>query len=119
MIQWLAQHRFDSGVSILALGEVECGIVNLPDGNRRRQLTIWFNYMATEMEDSGRVIRVNRELLSHWARVHIREERLTKRKPPFVDSMMAAAAEMHGLTMVTRNVKDFPASLPVINPWDA
>jgi predicted nucleic acid-binding protein len=42
---------------------------------------------------------------------------LTKRKPPFLDTLLAATAEMNGLTMVTRNEKDFPASLAVINPW--
>ncbi len=32
--------------------------------------------------------------------------------------MIAATADAYGMTMVTRNVKDFePMGLPVINPW--
>jgi predicted nucleic acid-binding protein len=55
--------------------------------------------------------------MSFWGPVYSREERLTKRKPPFVDTLLATTAELHGLTMVTRNEKDFPKSLTVINPW--
>lgn len=119
VLQWLAGHRFDCAVSILALGEVERGIMKLPAGNRRHRLMSWFNNMADEMEQEGRVISMDSRLMSFWGPVYNREEKLTKRKPPFVDTVMAAMAEMHGLVMVTRNVRDFPASLPTINPWEA
>ncbi len=55
--------------------------------------------------------------MSFWGPVYCREERLTKRKPPFLDTLLAATAEMHGLTMVTRNERDFPATLSLVNPW--
>jgi predicted nucleic acid-binding protein len=29
----------------------------------------------------------------------------------------AATAELHGLMMVTRNEKDFPKTLALVNPW--
>jgi predicted nucleic acid-binding protein len=39
---------------------------------------------------------------------------------PAIDSLLAATALTHGLTLVTRNVKDFQhPSLTVINPWEA
>jgi predicted nucleic acid-binding protein len=118
VIEWLNKHRFDSVVSVLALGEVERGILKLPDGNRRRNLLEWFTAIAEGMERDGRVIAIDRKLMTFWAEVYNREEKLTQRKPPFMDTLLAATAELHGLTMVTRNVKDFPASLPVINPWE-
>lgn len=35
-----------------------------------------------------------------------------------IDALIAATARVHGLTMVTRNVKDFePAGIPVLNPF--
>ncbi len=119
VIEWLKEHAAFSAVSILALGEVERGIIKLPDGVRRKRLMTWFVAMADGMDNEGRVIGISRELMSSWAVTYNREERLTKRKPPFVDTLMAATAEVHGMTMVTRNVKDFPTGLPVINPWDA
>ncbi|MDB6120566.1 MAG: type toxin-antitoxin system VapC family toxin [Verrucomicrobiaceae bacterium] len=117
VVQWLATYADQCLVSILALGEVERGIAKLPNGGRRQKLTNWFQDLAEGMEKDGRVIIIDRALMSFWTGVYNREERLTKRKPPFVDTMMAATAEMHGLTMVTRNEKDFPKSLAVFNPW--
>lgn len=38
---------------------------------------------------------------------------------PFRDSLIAATALVHGLTVVTRNVRDFaPTGVSVLNPWD-
>jgi hypothetical protein len=35
------------------------------------------------------------------------------------DALIAATALVHGLTVVTRNVKDFaPMGVPVLNPWE-
>ncbi len=119
VVQWLAAHAGQCLVSILALGEVERGIAKLPDGRRRRELKQWFQKLADGMEKDGRVIIIDRALMSFWTGVYNREERLTKRKPPFVDTMIAATAEMHGLTMVTRNEKDFPKGPAVFNPWKA
>jgi predicted nucleic acid-binding protein len=37
-----------------------------------------------------------------------------------LDAFIAATAEVHGLTLVTRNVKDFEVwGGPVLNPWSA
>jgi hypothetical protein len=37
---------------------------------------------------------------------------------PVIDSLIAATARAHGLTVVTRNVKDFErAGVPVLNPF--
>jgi predicted nucleic acid-binding protein len=36
-----------------------------------------------------------------------------------VDSLIAATARTHGLTVVTRNTRDFEAcDVPVVNPWE-
>ena len=35
-----------------------------------------------------------------------------------MDAFFAATAETHGLTLVTRNVKDFAAlGIPLLDPW--
>ena len=37
---------------------------------------------------------------------------------PAIDALIAATARVHGLTVITRNVKDFePAGIPVLNPF--
>jgi len=36
-----------------------------------------------------------------------------------MDAMLAATAMVHGLTLVTRNVRDFARlGLPTLNPWE-
>ena len=117
VIHWFSLHRHECAVSILSLGEVERGITKMKDSNRKRRLMVWFNAIADGMEKAGRIMPVDRTLMSFWGPVYSREERLTKRKPPFVDTILAATAELNGLTMVTRNEKDFPKSLALINPW--
>jgi toxin FitB len=117
VMHWLIAHDPDCAISILTLGEVERGIVDMAPSKRRSVLVAWFNSFANEMERRERILPVDRALMSFWGPIYSSEERLTKRKPPFVDTLLAATAEMHGLTMVTRNEKDFPKSLKAINPW--
>jgi toxin FitB len=117
VIHWFSLHRHECAISILTLGEVERGITKMKDSNRKSRLITWFTAMAEGMEKAGRILPVDRTLMSFWGPVYSREERLTKRKPPFVDTILAATAELHGLTMVTRNEKDFPKALALINPW--
>jgi predicted nucleic acid-binding protein len=117
VMHWLVAHDPDCAISILTLGEVERGIVDMAPSQRRSRLLAWFNAFADQMERRGRILPVDRTLMSFWGPVYSREERLTKRKPPFVDTILAATAELHGLTMVTRNEKDFPKTLALVNPW--
>ena len=117
VMQWLVAHDADCVISVLTLGELERGIVDMSSSKRKSRLMTWFSGFADHMEQRGRILPVDRKLMSFWGPVYNREERLTKRKPPFMDTILAATAEMHGLTMVTRNEKDFPARLSLINPW--
>jgi predicted nucleic acid-binding protein len=117
VMQWLVAHDPDCAISVLTLGELERGIVDMVSSKRKQRLLAWFNSFTDHMEQGGRILPVDRKLMSFWGPVYNREERLTKRKPPFMDTILAATAEMHGLTMVTRNEKDFPAKLSLVNPW--
>lgn len=37
---------------------------------------------------------------------------------PVIDALIAATAQVHGMTLVTRNVKDFElAGVPILNPF--
>jgi len=117
VIQWFSLHRHECAISILTLGEVERGITKMDESQRKRDLLAWFSVMEEGMARAGRILPVDRALMRFWGPVYTRELLLTKRKPPFLDTLLAATAEMHGLTMVTRNEGDFPGSLPLVNPW--
>lgn len=63
---------------------------------------------------TGRILRVDEAVVDRWGRLLAR----IKRTAPAIDSLIAATALQHGLTLVTRNTADFKfPELDVINPW--
>ena len=102
--------------SVLSLGEVERGLALLPAGRRRDALLTWFsNDLLGLLGD--RVLPVNRAVASAWARLGA-AARQAGRPLPDVDGLLLATAQVHGLTLVTRNVSDCAGrGVPTLNPW--
>jgi predicted nucleic acid-binding protein len=100
-------------VSVLTLGEIEQGIARVRARGDRQQaaaLEGWLRELETGFAD--RVLPVTLTVASAWGR--------QQHGPPapVVDALIAATARTHGLTVVTRNVKDFErAGVDVINPF--
>jgi len=62
---------------------------------------------------SGRTLPLDNAVAQRCARLHAPDPR------PMRDSIIAAAALVHGMTVVTRNVADFePMGVAVLNPWE-
>jgi toxin FitB len=61
---------------------------------------------------AGRILPVTIPIARRCAALHVPDPR------PVRDSLIAATALVHGLTVVTRNSNDFaPMGVPIINPW--
>ncbi len=61
---------------------------------------------------AGRILPIDAEVARRAAGLHVPDPR------PERDALIAAAALVHRLTVVTRNVRDFePMGVPVVNPW--
>jgi predicted nucleic acid-binding protein len=103
-------------VSVITLAEIQKGIELLDEGKRRAQLEQWLT-QDLETWFSGRVLHVDRQVSRHWASLVAQAVR--RGKPlPTVDSLIAATALTHDLTIVTRNVRDFDGTgAPTLNPW--
>lgn len=116
VVSWFELHEDDIFVSVITLGEIEKGIRLLPAGKNRRSHESRFAALCESLE--GRVLPLTAEMMTTWAQMYASEQLKGRRLPGF-DSLLAATALHHKLTMVTRNEKDFPKSLPLINPWKA
>jgi hypothetical protein len=101
-------------LSVLTLGELRKGIDSLADSKRRLKLVDW---LETELPlfFSGRILKIDEGVADQWGRLLA----AAGRTMPAIDSLLGATAAHHGLTMVTRNSKDFKnLGLNVLNPWN-
>ena len=101
-------------LSVLTLGELRKGIDSLADAKRRLKLVDW---LETELPlfFTGRILAIDQGVADQWGRLMA----VAGRPLPAIDSLLGATAAHHGLTMVTRNSKDFDnLGLEVLNPWN-
>jgi toxin FitB len=117
VVRWLENAEEQSlYLSVLTLGEIRKGLVNVPQGQRYAQLETWLNVELRE-RFAGRILSVDAGVAERWG-VLIGEAKRTGKAIPVVDSILAATALHHDLTVVTRNVADFQlAQVAVVNPW--
>ena len=103
-------------ISVLTLGEIRKGIVSLVAGRRRIDLEQWLENTLRPSFGS-RVLPVTEAIAIRWG-VLVGEARRSGRTLPAIDSLLAATALEHNLTLVTRNTRDFEGtSVQVISPW--
>ena len=112
--EWIAATPSDRmHISVLTLGEIEQGIARIRsrgDQNQAAALERWLTEIQAGFED--RVLPVSLPVATAWGRQQHAQPF------PVIDALIAATARVHGLTIVTRNVKDFePAGIPVLNPF--
>jgi predicted nucleic acid-binding protein len=70
----------------------------------------WISEVVDRLND--RVFPVERSVAEAWASLMMPNTR------PAMDTLIAATALVHGLTLATRNVRDFVGSgIGVIDPW--
>jgi predicted nucleic acid-binding protein len=113
VVDWLRRHDTDLIVNPIVLGELEYGILLLPAGRRRKQLLDWFAAGTQQLN----VVEIDSETASVWAKLLADLKRKGKAMP-VKDSLIAASAKRHGLTVATGNTADFRhAGVPVVNPF--
>ena len=105
-------------LSVVSVGELRRGFTVLPPGKRRTQLEQWFEQHLLPLF-AGRILPVTQSIGNRWG-VLGGECQLRGTTLNTADGMIAATALEHGLTVVTRNVKDFAGlDVAIFNPWDA
>ncbi len=94
--------------------EIDIGIgrVERRDADQGKRLRAWLDDTVLDAFD-GRILAVDLAVARRAARLHVPDPR------PERDALIAATADEHGMTVVTRNTKDFaPTGAPVIDPWE-
>ena len=116
VIEWLENTSSeDLYLSVINIGEIKKGINKLPASKKKQDLLFW---LETLLEDyQNRILTVDLSVMENWSLIVANAE---KKGQPIasLDSIIAAIAYTHHLTLVTRNERDFYAcNIPVINPW--
>lgn len=115
VVRWLRRHERSLAVDPVILGEIRFGILLLPRGRRRQRLERWFDSGIRRLH----CLPWDAETGLRWAAL-LATLRATGRAMPVKDSLIAATALAHGLTVATRNVADFAkAGCAVVNPFEA
>ena len=114
VLAWLSDHESEIVVNPIVLGELRYGILLLPAGKRRTRLQQWFTKGVAALH----VLDLTAVTAIHWATL-LAELKAKGRAMPVKDSLIAASARQHGLTIATRNVVDFRyAGAPIENPFE-
>jgi len=118
VVEWLdAQSAPEVWISAVAAGEIRLGIALLPNGRRKTRLA----ELAEEMLDvdfADRRLPFDLAAAADYADIVAARTRLG-RPVSVEDAQIAAIARSAGLTLATRNTRDFEgiAGLQLVNPW--
>jgi toxin FitB len=112
VVDWLRKNEREIAVDPIVLGEVRFGILLLPKSKKRDRLEAWFNTGVRRL----RCLSWHAQTGLRWAEL-LAHLRARGKAMPIKDSMVAATALVHGLTMVTRDRADFQnAGVRLLDP---
>lgn len=113
---WVAAHRpSELYLSAITIMEIDIGVARVErrDPVQGQRLRTWLEDAVLDAF-AGRILDFDLPSARHAARLHVPDPR------PERDAMIAATAGRHGMTVVTRNGKDFrELGVAVIDPWVA
>lgn len=114
VVTWIGDAPEALHLSVLVVGELRRGVerVRRRDERAAGALEHWLHRVVAGFAD--RVLPVSRAVADAWGRMGVSDP------VPVVDGLLAATAQVHGLTLVTRNVADVAATgVPTLNPFAA
>lgn len=117
VVRWLEEMDEDRlFLSVISLAEIRHGIERLDGGAKKARLDGWLeDELMPRFED--RLLDVDRHIAKTWGILMARAQRAGHTLSA-MDVFMAATAEYHGLTLVTRNSRDFQhLGLSLLDIW--
>jgi predicted nucleic acid-binding protein len=101
-------------LSVISVLELEQGTLSMErrDTRQGEMLRSWLDHYVLPAFAS-RILLVDTAVALRCAVLHVPNPR------SYRDALIAATALVHGMTVVTRNVKDFEATgVALLNPWN-
>lgn len=116
VVHWLSglsNHHL--AINVLTIGEIRNGIESLEDKAKKIKLVKWLEVDLAEWF-ADRIVSIDLKVADKWGYI----SSVTKKQLPTIDGLIAASAMVHGLKLVTRNIKDFQSvdGLELINPFE-
>jgi len=115
VIEWLNDPQNKIFLSAVTIAELQSGVLQMPEGRKKQFYQNWLDDFFIHFGDF--VLDFNKAVAITWG--HLEAELKRKGRPiPVRDSFLAATALHYGLTIATRNEKDFLATgVKIFNPW--
>lgn len=112
---WQQTQRGQLGyISVVTLNEIHYGIRKVERKNPvfAAQLAAWYAQIIAQPQ-RFRILNVDRTVAEQAADFR------AAHGTPYPDSLIAATAKVHGLTLATRNTADFKGcGIAILNPWN-
>ena len=117
VVAFIAAQPLDSlYISSVTVAEIRFGVELAADATRRGELNDWLTHVVRPMFEQ-RILTVTEDIMFRW-RLLIDYGRKSGHTFSQPDLIIAATALEHGLTLVSRNTRDYQkARVTVLNPW--
>jgi len=114
VVAWLSAHEGDYVVDAIVLAEIQMGIIALPRSRKRAALEQWFAGVVQRVE----CLPWDATVGLRWTHLVVELQKKGQAMPT-LDSMIAATALTHNLTVATQNTRDFnKAGIKVFDPFE-
>jgi predicted nucleic acid-binding protein len=101
-------------LSVITILEIETGILSLVrrDQSQGKLLRIWMDtHVLPTFQD--RILIFDVAVAQRCAKIHVPNRKSDR------DAIIAATAMVHGMIVVTRNIKDYQGTgVELLNPWE-
>ena len=115
VLRWMdSVDEVDCAISVITIGEIESGIQRLPLGESRTTHQRALDTIRRRF--AGRILGIDDAVATKWGSL-TGAASAKGRSLPAIDCLVGATAIVYGLTIVTRDSRDFDPEVKVFNPF--